>query len=57
VLIGIDDVAARVGEEAADGGDQAGLVGTGEQQTRGGGLAVDAGMITAGAMSRSAVIR
>jgi hypothetical protein len=31
VLIGIDDVASSVGEEAADGGDQAGPIGTGEQ--------------------------
>ena len=45
VLVGVDDVAAGVGEEAADRGDQPGLVGAGEQQARGRGLAGDAGMI------------
>jgi hypothetical protein len=45
VLIGIDDVAPGVGEEAADGGDQARPVGTGEEQARGGGAVVDLGMI------------
>jgi hypothetical protein len=45
VLVGVDDVAPGIGEEAADGGDQAGPIGTGEQQTRGGGLAGDDGMI------------
>jgi hypothetical protein len=34
VLIGVDDVEAGVGEEAADGGDQAGAVRAGEQQAR-----------------------
>jgi hypothetical protein len=34
VLVGVDDVEAGVGEEAADGGDQAGPVGAGEQQAR-----------------------
>jgi len=48
VLIGVDDVAAGVGEEAADGGDQAGPIGAGEQQTRGGEPVVDARMIAAG---------
>jgi hypothetical protein len=32
VLVGIDDVEAGIGEEAADGGDQARPVGAGEQQ-------------------------
>jgi hypothetical protein len=45
VLVGVDDVEAGLGEEAADGGDQAGSVGTGEQQARGGVLAVDGGMM------------
>jgi hypothetical protein len=56
VLVGVDDVAPGVGEEAADGGDQAGLVGTGEQQARGGGLAGDGGMIAglpAGSLSKA----
>jgi hypothetical protein len=35
VLIGVEDVAPGVGEEAADGGDQARLVRAGEQQARG----------------------
>jgi hypothetical protein len=43
VLIGVDDVAAGVGEEAADGSDQPGAIGTGEEQARGGGQAGDAG--------------
>ena len=34
VLIGVDDVEPGVGEEAADGGDQPGPVGAGEQQAR-----------------------
>jgi hypothetical protein len=33
VLIGIDDVEAGLGEEAADRGDQAGSVGAGEQES------------------------
>jgi hypothetical protein len=45
VLVGVDDVAAGLGEEAADRGDQPRPVGTGEEQARGGGLAADAGMI------------
>ena len=45
VLVGVEDVAAVVGEEAADRGDQPGLIGTGEEQARGGGLAVDRKMI------------
>ena len=45
VLVGVDDVAAGVGEEAADRGDQPRLIRAGEQQARGGGLAGDAGMI------------
>jgi hypothetical protein len=52
VLVGVDDVAAGLGEEAADGGDQPGLIGAGEQQSRGGGLAVDARII-AGLPARS----
>jgi hypothetical protein len=32
VLVGVDDVAAGLGEKAADGGDQAGLIGAGEEQ-------------------------
>jgi hypothetical protein len=32
VLVGVDDVATAVSEEAADRGDQAGLIGAGEQQ-------------------------
>jgi len=43
VLIGVDDVATGVGEEAADRRDQPRLIGAGEQQARGGGLAGDAG--------------
>jgi hypothetical protein len=35
VLVGVDDVEAGFGEEAADRGDQAGPVGAGEQQSRG----------------------
>jgi hypothetical protein len=35
VLVGVDDVEAGFGEEAADGGDQARPVGAGEQQARG----------------------
>jgi len=34
VLIGVDDVESGRGEEAADRGDQARLVGAGEQQAR-----------------------
>jgi hypothetical protein len=34
VLVGVDDVEARVGEEAADRGDQTGAVGAGEQEAR-----------------------
>jgi hypothetical protein len=49
VLVGVDDVAAGIGEEAADGGDQAGPIGAGKQQARGGGSVVDARMIAAGA--------
>jgi hypothetical protein len=45
VLIGVDDVATGIGEEAADGGDQTGLIGADEQQARGGDLAGDGGMI------------
>jgi hypothetical protein len=48
VLIGVDDVAAGVGEEATDGGDQTRLIGTSEEQARGGGPVVDARMIAAG---------
>jgi len=33
VLVGVDDVATGVGEEAADGGDKAGPIRAGEQQT------------------------
>ena len=35
VLVGVDDVEAGFGEEAADRGDQPGPVGAGEQQSRG----------------------
>jgi hypothetical protein len=52
VLIGVDDVAPGLGEEAADGGDQAGLIGAGEEQARGGWLAGDRAMI-AGFRARS----
>jgi hypothetical protein len=45
VLVGVDDVASGIGEEAADRGDQPGLIGAGEEKARGGGLTVDAGMI------------
>jgi hypothetical protein len=48
VLIGVDDVATGVGEEAADGGDQTGPIGAGEQQARGGKSLVDKRMIAAG---------
>jgi hypothetical protein len=34
VLVGVDDVAAGVGEEAADRGDQSRLIGAGEEQAR-----------------------
>ena len=34
VLVGVDDVEIGIGEEAADGGDQAGPVGAGEEQPR-----------------------
>jgi len=34
VLVGVDDVEAGIGEEAADGGDQARPVRAGEQQAR-----------------------
>jgi hypothetical protein len=47
VLVGVDNVATGVGEEAADGGDQAGPIGAGEQQTRGGGLVGDGRIIAA----------
>jgi hypothetical protein len=53
VLIGVEDVAAGLGEEAADGGDQPGLIGAGEKQARGGRLAGDAGMIPVEATDRS----
>ncbi len=53
MLVGVDDVAPGVGEEAADRGDQARLVGTGEQQARGGELTVDRGMISLEPMIRS----
>jgi len=49
VLIGVDDVATGVGEEAADGSDQTRLIGTGEEQAGGGGSVVDARMIAAAA--------
>jgi hypothetical protein len=45
MLVGVDDVATGVGEEAADGGDQTGLIRAGKQQARGGDLAGDGGMI------------
>jgi len=45
MLVGVNDVAAGVGEKAADGGDQPRLIGAGEQQARGGGPGVDAWMI------------
>jgi len=45
VLVGIDDVAAGVSQEAADSGNEPGLIGAGKQQARGWGLAVDARMI------------
>jgi len=32
VLVGVDDVAPGIGEKAADGGDQAGLVRAGEEE-------------------------
>ncbi len=54
MLVGIDDVEAGVGKEAADGGDQARAVGTGEQQARCRGMAGDAGMMAAEAMTRIA---
>jgi hypothetical protein len=44
-LVRVDDVAAGLGEEAADGSDQPGLIGAGEEQARGGELAVDARII------------
>jgi hypothetical protein len=45
VLVGVDDVATGVGEEAADGSDQAGPIGASKQQARGVELAGDCGMI------------
>jgi len=51
VLVGVDDVAPGIGKEAADRGDQTGLVGAGEQQARGRGLAVDGGDDCAGSLS------
>jgi hypothetical protein len=45
VLIGVDDVATGVGEKAADGGDQTGSIGAGEQQAGGEESVVDARMI------------
>jgi hypothetical protein len=56
VLVGVDDVAAGVGEEAADRGDQPGLVRAGEEQARGGGLASDAGIIAVDAMIRRSAV-
>jgi heavy metal translocating P-type ATPase len=47
VLVGVDDVEAGLGQEAADGGDQPGPVRAGEQQAGGGRLTVDAGMMAA----------
>jgi hypothetical protein len=58
VLIGVDDVAPGIGEEPADRGDQAGLIGAGKQQARGGGLGLDPGMIAclpAGSLSPAEV--
>jgi hypothetical protein len=54
VLVGVDDVATGIGEEAADRGDQAGLVWTGEEKSRGGGLCGDAEMISLGVPPRNA---
>jgi len=45
VLVGVDDVAAGIGEEAADRGNQPWLIWADEKQAGGGGLAGDAGMI------------
>jgi hypothetical protein len=46
VLVGVDDVAARIGEEAADRSDQAGLIRAGEEQAGCRRLAIDDVMIT-----------
>jgi heavy metal translocating P-type ATPase len=55
VLVGVDDVEAGVGEEAADRGDQARPVGAGEQQARGVDVvADDVGMMAGQAMARTA---
>jgi hypothetical protein len=35
VLVGVDDVPARVRQEACDAGDDAGAIGAAEQQSRG----------------------
>jgi heavy metal translocating P-type ATPase len=45
VLVGVDDVEAGLGEEAADRRDQPGPVRAGEQQAGGGRLPLDAGMM------------
>jgi len=52
VLIGVEDVAPGIGKEAADGGDQPGSVGAGEEQSRGEGWAVDGGIIALEAQDR-----
>jgi heavy metal translocating P-type ATPase len=54
VLVGVDDVETGVGEEAADRGDQARAVRTGEQEAGCGGVAGDAGMMATVTMTRSA---
>ena len=51
MLVGVDDVEPGFGEEAADRGDQARAVGTGEEQAGAVGLAGDAGMMPVAAMS------
>jgi heavy metal translocating P-type ATPase len=54
VLVGVDDVEAGVGEEAADRGDQPRPVRAGEQQARGvGWLVGDGGMMPVEAMTRT----
>jgi len=55
VLVGVEDVALRLGEEAADRGDQTGPVGAGEEQARGRRLAVDARIIAFGGDGSPAV--
>jgi hypothetical protein len=55
MLVGVDDVAAGIGKEVADRGDQPGLIGAGEEQPRGGGLTGDREMIAGDDSGRAPV--